>query len=174
MRKPTLKKMINGIFTSFITGACISFPCHKTIAFCEQMKLNQLLSVTLGVIAANIVKTPIIFNYKRVQIGMKMINKIPFSNVSQVVKLNLLEDIIEESAKYTMAKYKMQNKEHNTFIRNFGESILLFALCYPLDIFKNKKIYGINILKANKNDFLTKALHKNVQNILFFRMLKNA
>jgi len=172
LRKPTVKKILNGICGSFFGAACISFPCYKTIAVCEKFKMHQLLSVTCGVLVANIIKTPIIFNFKRLQIGLKMTSKIPLNSFSQIVKLNLLEDIVDESAKYTMLKYKAHRNAQSTMMMLCVESLLLFSLSYPFDILKNKKIYGNKILNLTRNDFMMKAFHKNFQNILFFSFLK--
>jgi hypothetical protein len=47
------------------------------------------------------------------------------------------------------------------------ESALLFSIAYPFDILKNQGLYHI---KGGKKDFVSKAIHKNLQNVLFFKL----
>ena len=53
---------------------------------------------------ANIVKIPIIYNYKK--INRYKVNKMYSINNSNVMKISLLEDIIEESIKYAYQREK--------------------------------------------------------------------
>jgi len=167
----SFKKTVNGVFAGLISAACITIPCHKTIAVFEENNCCQILAVAFGVITASMIKTPILYNYKRVQIGMKITRKIPMKSLKNVASINLIEDVVEESVKYTISKNRIRNKSSNTFSQTCVESILLFTLSYPFDILKNRGMYGICNLKGSNMDFLSKALHKNLQNILFFQMI---
>jgi hypothetical protein len=171
-RKISLVKVINGVFTGLISATCITTPCHKTIsAFDSNNNCCQIVAVFCGVLIASIIKTPIMYNYKRVQIGMKMTTKIPMKSLKNVASISLVEDVIEESVKYTLYKYRLRNKSTHTLVQTCAESFLLFAISYPFDILKNRGMYGISNLKGDKLDFISKAIHKNLQNVFFFQLL---
>lgn len=174
-RKPSLEKTVTGVFTGFITAACITIPCHKTIYALENNRCCQVVAVALGVLIASLIKTPIIYNYKRIQVGMRMTTKIPLKSLKDVASINLVEDIIEESVKYTLSRNRMRRTDTSThtFAQTCAESVLLFTLSYPFDIMKNRGMYGICDLKGNKLDFVSKAMHKNLQNVIFFNLLSS-
>jgi len=172
-RKPSFEKTINSIFTGFITSACITIPCHKTIYALENNRCCQVVAVALGVLIASLVKTPILYNYKRVQVGLRMTTKIPIKSLKDVASVNLVEDIIEESVKYTLSRNRMRTNTKHSFSQTCAESVLLFTLTYPFDIMKNRGMYGICDLKGNKLDFVLKAMHKNLQNMIFFNLLSS-
>ena len=167
----TMKKTCIGMGSGLLVSSLISIPCHKTISYLEQYNLNQLVSVALGVVIANIVKIPIIYNYKKIQTGIKMTKSIPMSNLRNVMKISLIEDVIEESIKYNISKKKIVKKSDSTMGNTLLESALLFSLSYPFDILKNRGLYGIANLSGNKIDFASKVAHKNLQNVLFLQLL---
>lgn len=172
-RKPSFEKTINGVFTGIISAACITIPCHKTISALENNKCCQVVAVALGVLIASLIKTPILYNYKRIQVGLRMTTKIPMKSLKDVASINLVEDIIEESVKYTLSRNRMRCDTKHTFAQTCAESVLLFTLSYPFDIMKNRGMYGICDLKGNKLDFISKAMHKNLQNMIFFNLLSS-
>lgn len=196
IKKPvTMRKTCIGIGTGLLVSSLISIPCHKTISYLEQYNMNQLLSVAIGVIIANIVKIPIIYNYKKIQTGIKLTKNIPMNNLKNVMKISLVEDVIEETVKYTISKKKIASSEkvssntntsmsikekipsteksfsRSSWKRTLLESALLFSLSYPFDILKNRGLYGIANLGGSKIDFASKVAHKNLQNILFLQLL---
>lgn len=183
IEKPiTMKKTFIGMGAGLIVSSLISIPCHKTISYLEQYNINQLLSVTIGVLIANIVKIPIIYNYKKIQTGIKVTKSIPLSNLKNVMKISLIEDVIEESLKYTISRKRISEKLSPTtekiastneppWKRTLLESALLFSLSYPFDILKNRGLYGIANLNGSKLDFASKVAHKNLQNVLFLQLL---
>ena len=197
IEKPvTMRKTCIGMGTGLLVSSLISIPCHKTISYLEQYNMNQLLSVAAGVIIANVVKIPIIYNYKKIQTGIKLTKSIPMSSLKNVMKISLIEDVIEETVKYTISKNKIASSEKissntntsmsttekipstvksanstSSWKRTLLESALLFSLSYPFDILKNRGLYGIANLSGSKIDFASKVAHKNLQNVLFLQLL---
>ena len=178
IKKPvTMKKVFSGIGTSLIVSSLISIPCHKTISYLEQYNINQLISVTIGVLIANVVKIPIIYNYKKIQTGIKITKCITINNLKNVMKISLIEDVIEESIKYTISKKRITSSEklsstnEHSLKRTLLESALLFSLSYPFDILKNRGLYGIVNLNGSKLDFASKVAHKNLQNVMFLQLI---
>lgn len=174
IKKPfTLKKTCIGMSSGLLSSSLISVTCHKTISYLEKYNVNQFLSVAIGVLMANIVKIPIIYNYKKIQTGIKLTKYIPFNNLKNVMKISLLEDIIEESIKYALSKRKIRSTDKPDFLwkNTLIESGLLFSLSYPFDILKNRGVYGISNLNGNKLDFASKIIHKNFQNIMFLQLI---
>tara|TARA_Y100000389_G_scaffold205144_1_gene264050 strand:- start:8438 stop:9055 length:618 start_codon:yes stop_codon:yes gene_type:complete len=169
-KNPTLKKSCFGMGAGFIASSLVAIPCHKTISFLERYQMNEIVSVSIGVIVANIFKIPILYNYKRIQTGLKLTKKVPMNTLKEVMKLCLVEDILEETVKYSLSKKNMTTESSLT--RNALESVLLFSISYPFDIIKNRGMYGLAHIKGGKKDFASKAIHKNLQNVLFFNMLK--
>lgn len=169
-KNPTLKKSCSGIGAGLVASSLIAIPCHKTISFLERYQVNEILSVAIGVIVANIFKIPVLYNYKRVQTGLKLTKNVPMGSLKEVMKLSLIEDILEETVKYSLTKKNMTTESSLT--RNVLESALLFSISYPFDILKNRGLYGMMHIKGGKKDFASKAVHKNLQNMLFFNMLK--
>lgn len=169
-KSPTLRKTCNGMGAGLIASSLVAIPCHKTISFLERFQMNEILSVAIGVIVANIFKIPVLYNYKRVQTGLKLTKKVPMGSLKEVVKLSLIEDVLEETVKYSLTKKNMTAEPSLT--RNVLESALLFSISYPFDILKNRGLYGMINIKGGKKDFASKAIHKNLQNMLFFNMLK--
>ena len=169
-KSPTLKKSCSGIGAGLVASSLIAIPCHKTISFLERYQVNEILSVAIGVIVANIFKIPVLYNYKRVQTGLKLTKNVPMGSLKEVMKLSLIEDILEETVKYSLTKKNMTTESSLT--RNVLESALLFSISYPFDILKNRGLYGMMHIKGGKKDFASKAVHKNLQNMLFFNMLK--
>lgn len=162
-----LKKLKNGICFATAGGFAISASCHKVIEFCESKNMNSFLSVALGVLFANFIKTPIIYNYKKIQIGLKPSLCFPKENFNNVFKINVIEDIIEETAKYTLSKYRLKNKnDKNVFV----DSLLLFSLSYPFDIIKNANVYN-KCIKGDPCDFGFRFIQKNVQNMIYLKTL---
>lgn len=172
VQKPvTLRKTCIGVSSGLFVSSLISIPCHKTIAFLEERNINDILAVVLGVIMANIVKIPVIYNYKKLQTGVKLTKNFPLNDLKNVIKLSLIEDVIEESVKYTISKNKINKPSESTWKMTLLESALLFSLSYPFDILKNRGLYGIAKLNGSKRDFASKVMHKNMQNVLFFHLL---
>ena len=174
IKKPfTLKKTCIGMGTGLLSSLLISTTCHKTISYLEKYNINQFLSVAIGVLMANIVKIPIIYNYKKIQTGIKITKCIPINNLKNVMKISIIEDIIEESIKYTLSKKRIASTEKKHFLwkNTLLESGLLFSLSYPFDILKNRGMYGISNLNVNKLDFVSKVIHKNLQNIMFLQLI---
>lgn len=175
LKKPlTIKKTCIGVGSGLLVSSLITIPCHKTISFLEKHNINQLLSIAIGVLVANIVKIPIIYNYKKIQTGIKLTKHIPMNKIKNVMKISLIEDVVEESIKYTLSKKKIsssENKTKSSLTQTIFESALLFSLSYPFDILKNRNIYNIANLNGNKLDFVSKVMHKNIQNILFLQLL---
>jgi len=168
---PTLRKTCHGVGAGLIASSMVAYPCHKTISFLERYQMNEILSVAIGVIVANVFKIPVLYNYKRVQTGLKLTKNVPMGSLKEVMKLSLVEDILEETVKYTLSKKNMTAAEPS-LTRNVLESALLFSISYPFDILKNRGLYGMSNIKGGKKDFASKAIHKNLQNMLFFNMLK--
>lgn len=172
VQKPvTLRKTCIGVSSGLFVSSLISIPCHKTIAFLEDRNMSGIFAVAIGVVMANIVKIPVIYNYKKLQTGVKLTKSIPFNNLKNVMKLSLIEDVIEESVKYTISKNKINNPDGSTWKMTLLESALLFSIAYPFDILKNRGLYGIAKLNGSKRDFASKVVHKNMQNVLFFHLL---
>ena len=172
-RKPSLEKTINGVLAGIISTACITIPCHKTISTLENNKCCQVVAVAAGVLIGSLIKTPVIYNYKRIQVGLRMTTKIPMHSLKNVAGLNLVEAIIEESIKYTLSRKRMRCDTKHTFAQTCAESVLLFTISYPFDIMKNRGMHGMCDLKGNKLDFIVKATHKNIQNMMFFNLLSS-
>ena len=168
---PTLRKTCHGMGAGFIAASLVAIPCHKTISFLERYQMNEILSVAIGVMVANIFKVPILYNYKRVQTGLKLTKKVPMQSLKEVMKLSLVEDVLEETVKYSLSKRNMAASE-SSVVKNVMESALLFSIAYPFDILKNRGLYGMAHIKGGKKDFASKAIHKNLQNVLFFNLLK--
>ena len=162
-----LKKIRNGSIYATCGGFAISASCHKVIEFCESNHFNTFLSVALGVLFANIIKTPLVYNYKRVQIGIKPLFNFPKENFKNVLKLNIIEDIIEETAKYTLSNHRLKNKNDKNVL---FDSLLLFSLCYPFDVIKNANVYN-KCIKGDLCDFGFRFIHKNVQNMIYLKTL---
>lgn len=160
-------KLRNSLCYSTFGGFAISTSCHKVIEACENSNMNTFLSVAIGVIIANFIKTPIVYNYKRIQTGLKPLLKFPKQNFTNIMKINLFEDIVEESAKYTLAKYRIKNKNENNL---FIDSLVLFSLSYPFDLIKSSNIYNKSI-KGDPYDFCFRFLHKNIQNMIYLKTL---
>lgn len=174
IKKPfTFKKTCIGMSSGLLSSSLISITCHKTISYLEKYNIHQLLSVAIGVLLANIVKIPIIYNYKKIQTGIKLTKYIPFNNLKNVMKISLVEDIIEESIKYALSKKRITStkKPESLWKNTLIESGLLFSLSYPFDILKNRDVYGISNLNGNKLDFASKVIHKNLQNIMYLQLL---
>jgi len=96
------------------------------------------------------------------------------NNLKNVMKISLIEDIIEESIKYTLSKKRIAAEKstvESSWKTTLLESALLFTLSYPFDILKNRGLYGISNLNGNKLDFASKVVHKNLQNVLFLQIL---
>lgn len=172
------KKILCSIPHAFIASFLIALPCHATINFFENMIDNEIISITFGVLIANSIKIPILYNYKRIQTGIKILNKSKQSqNIKKVIKISMCEDIIEETIKYKFSKQKLtldENKNNESIVTNdFMQSFILFSLVYPFDILKNKGLYNIKNIKPSKYDFFMKASHKNIQNLLLFQILRN-
>lgn len=167
---PTLKKTYAGIGTGIVASSLIAIPCHKTISFLEKVEMNELLSVSIGVLIANIFKIPILYNYRRVQTGLKITKKVPMNKLREVMKVSLIEDVLEETVKYNISKKRM-NAGESTVMRNIIESVMLFSIAYPFDIIKNRGIYDMAHIRGGKKDFVSKAMHKNIQNVLFFGLV---
>ena len=162
-----VKKLKNGIIYAAGGGFAISASCHKVIEFCENKHMNSFLSVALGVLFANIIKTPIVYNYKRVQIGLQPLLTFPKENFNNILKINVIEDIIEETAKYTLSKYRLKSKnDKNVFV----DSLMLFSLSYPFDVIKNANVYN-KCIKGDPCDFAFRFLQKNVQNMIYLKTL---
>ena len=147
-KSPTLKKSCSGIGAGLVASSLIAIPCHKTISFLERYEVNEVLSVAIGVIVANIFKIPVLYNYKRVQTGLKLTKKVPMGNLKEVMKLSLIEDILEETVKYSLTKKNMTTEPSLT--RNVLESALLFSISYPFDILKNRGLYGMMHIKGGR------------------------
>lgn len=164
----TTKKVFNSMGVACGGGFILSGTCHKTIELGETINIPSVLSVVLGVFVTNVIKTPIVFNYKRVQTGLSPILKMPKASMKSLFAMNVLEDIVEETVKYTLARYrvKTQKTDDNLFL----DSLLLFSISYPFDVIKNGTIYNTKI-NGSYFDFFTKCVHKNVQNIVFFKTL---
>lgn len=177
LTKNTIKpsRIIKSIPHGFIASFLISLPCHTTINILENTIDNEIFAIILGVLVANTIKIPIIYNYKKVQTGMQVINKNKkLKSISNIIKISACEDIIEESIKYNFAKQKLSDsKTQNTiFTNDYFQSLILFSIVYPFDILKNKGFYNMSKIKASKYDFCMKATHKNLQNILLFQILR--
>lgn len=168
---PTLRKTGYGMGAGLVASSLVAIPCHKTIAFMEQYQMHDILSVAIGVIVGNIVKIPILYNYKRLQTGLKLTRHVPMNTLHGVMKLSLVEDVIEETVKYAMTKNRLKTGD-SSMGRNVVESAMLFSIAYPFDILKNRGLYGMTSIAGGKRDFVSKALHKNIQNALFFHFLK--
>jgi hypothetical protein len=172
-RKPSFEKTINGVLAGIISTACITIPCHKTISALENNKCCQVVAVAAGVLIGSLIKTPVIYNYKRIQVGLRMTTKIPMKSLKDVASINLVEDIIEESIKYMLSRNRMRRDTKHNFAQSCAESVILFTIAYPFDIMKNRGMHGMCDLKGNKLDFISKAMHKNMQNMIFFNLLSS-
>lgn len=167
-RGVTFNKVRNGVFVSFISSFLITYPCQKIISFCQNRDMNQVLSVVVGVCLSNAIKSPIVYNYKRVQTGMGLTARIPLKNMSKVYGMSLIEDVLEECVRYTFTN---KNKSEHSFHNSCRQSFTLFSLSYPFDLLKNREYHGIRNLKASKLDITTKVVHKNLQHLMYFQIL---
>ena len=69
LTKNTIKpsRIIKSIPHGFIASFLISLPCHTTINILENTIDNEIFAIILGVLVANTIKIPIIYNYKKVR-----------------------------------------------------------------------------------------------------------
>ncbi len=173
-RSVTLGKLARGGISAYCASFCIAYPCHKVMALCtEHFDLKSLAPIVIGVLVANVVKTPILIRHKSIQTGLSLSKRIS-SNVKDVIKISVVEDIIEESTKYAFAKHNMKSITTDTTNKLFVsclQAAALFCISYPFDIQKNIRFYSSRNLKASSHDFVLKALQKNVQNAMFFAMV---
>lgn len=160
--KVTRNKLFKSIGVGGLSALCMSTTCQKTIDFCEKKEFNYILSVSLAVLLTSIVKVPLIYNYKRIQVGMKPMLP-PLSKSKSIFKLNILEDIIEEGYKYHVVKNNSKNP--------LFDSVIIFSLSYPFDIIKNRSVLK-NSINGSVKDFMHKAVYKTVQNLVFLNMTK--
>lgn len=173
-RSVTLGKFAKGAISAYCASFCIAYPCHKVMAFCtEHLDLKSCAPVIFGVLVANVVKTPILINHKSIQTGLSLSKKIS-SNVKDVIKISVVEDVIEESAKYAFARHNMESfttDTSNKLLVCCLQAAALFCISYPFDIQKNMRFYSSRNLQVSSHDFVLKALQKNVQNAIFFTMV---
>lgn len=167
-RKISFRKFKESFIFSMFGGFIINTTCHKTIELCEKHKINTILSVALGVIFANVIKVPIIYNYRRIQIGMYPLTFRKFENIKNIMKIQLIEDIFEEGVKYTLVKKRIEEKKGNALL----DSLLIFSLSYPFDLIKNQNIYNTK-LGGNFIDFGYKCIHKNIQNFAYIKTINS-
>lgn len=160
--KLTKSKLLKSIGYGGLSALCMSTTCQKSIEFCEKHKFNYILSVSLAVLLTSMVKVPLVYNYKRIQIGLKPMLP-PLSNSKSIFKLNIIEDIVEEGYKYHLVKNNSKNP--------LFDSMVIFSLSYPFDIMKNRTILKDSI-NGSVKDFAHKAVYKNVQNLSFLNMIK--
>lgn len=163
----TPKKVFGGMGVACGGGFVLSGTCHKTIELGETFNVPSVVSVVLGVLATNVIKTPIVFNYKRVQTGLTPILRMPRTSMKSLFAMNVLEDAVEETVKYALARYRVRTQKTDSL---FLDSLLLFSISYPFDVMKNGTIYNKKI-NGNYFDFFTRCVHKNVQNLIFFKAL---
>lgn len=163
----TVKKVVRGMGFAMGGGFILSGACHKTIELGEAFAVPSILSVVLGVVAMNVVKTPIVYNYRRVQTGLSPVLMIPKYRMKSLFTVNIIEDIVEETVKYSLVRYRSKTRDANSL---FWDSIILFSIGYPFDVMKNGTIYDKKI-NGNLFDFGARCVHKNAQNIVFFKTL---
>lgn len=161
-KKISKKKIIRSALYGAASTLCISGTCHKTMEYCESKEMNQYQTILTSVFVTSLIKTPITFNYRRIQSGLPFI--IPkYTQIRNLVSLNFIEDIFEEGLKYQLVKNNNTNALNN--------AVLLFILMYPFDIMKTNQVLKLN-LRGSYRDMLHKALYKNVQNYTFFQLCK--
>ena len=163
----TVKKVMGGMGFAMGGGFMLSGACHKTIEIGEAFAVPGILSVVLGVVAMNVIKTPIVYNYRRVQTGLSPVLLIPKSRVKSLFTVNIIEDIVEETVKYSLVRYRAKTRDTNSL---FWDSIILFSIGYPFDVMKNGTIYNKKI-NGSLFDFGARCVHKNAQNLVFFKTL---
>lgn len=161
-------KITNGAWVSFVSSFLISYPCQSVIRACENRHVPEILSVVLGVCVSNLIKAPLVYNYKRAQTGIKMTARIPIKCLTKVSGISVLEDVLEEGMRYTFTK---QNSKNASFSTSCRQSMMLFSMSYPFDLLKNREYHGMASIVGSKRDFLSKLVHKNVQNVLYFQLL---
>jgi hypothetical protein len=148
-------------------GFVLSGACHKTIELGERMNVPSFWSVVIGVLVTNVIKTPIVYNYKRAQTGLSPVLNIPKTSAKSLFTMNIVEDIVEETTKYTLAQWRVKtHKTDNLFL----DSLMLFSISYPFDVIKNGTTYNKKI-NGNCFDFAARCVHKNAQNLIFFKAL---
>lgn len=179
-RSVTAGNIMRGMCSSFVASSCISVPCHSCMMMFDRVDNNllrsQFVSLALSILVANVFKVPAIYYHKRFQNGLSLGSKVPPKLWSNVMKISIIEDWIEEGTKNYLSKRNLQRRDTNPKGKNLevcGQALMLFMISYPFDVMKNGRYYSKN-LRPTKNDFLLKALHKNIQNIAFLKLLHAA
>lgn len=178
-KKITLGKIVRGMSSSIVASTCISVPCHYSMIAFDALNIDDIrepiLSLAFGIVVANVFKVPSIYFHKRFQTGMSFTPKIPSHLWSNVLKISIVEDLIEEGTKNYFSKKNLMKRvesesEGKSSAEVYAQAATLFMLSYPFDILKNRRYYSRK-LKATKTDFLLKAFHKNIQNVVFLNLL---
>lgn len=162
------KKVKDGVWVSLVSSFLISYPCQKVIRVCEDHHMAEICAVILGVCVSNFIKSPLVFNYKRAQTGLRMTTRIPIKSMTKVSGISMIEDIVEECLRYSFTNY---NKNNASFKNSCQQSMMLFSMSYPFDLVKNREYYGIRAIRGSRWDFISKLCHKNIQNVLYFQMV---
>ena len=163
-------KIARGVVSSSIASTVISVPCHYSMIHLDNMKINGVVSFAIGIMVANLFKVPAVFYHKRCQTGMALRTVLPKSIWKNVIKLSIIEDLIEEGAKNHFSKLNMNSSEEVKRETVILQGLTLFMLAYPFDVLKNRSYYN-TALKISKNDFAKKALYKNFQNMSFLSLI---
>tara|TARA_B100000405_G_scaffold302836_1_gene267304 strand:- start:5509 stop:6177 length:669 start_codon:yes stop_codon:yes gene_type:complete len=180
LRPMTMRKLVKGGISAYGASFCIAYPCHKVMALCsEKFNMKNVAPIIFGVLVANIVKTPILMNHKSFQTGLSLTKKFNVNTVKEVIKISMVEDVIEESAKFAFARYNMKqrsdttniNSSHNKMLICCLQAAALFSISYPFDVLKNRRMYSTANINVSSSDFFVKAIHKNIQNMMFFSMI---
>lgn len=167
-KKITLKKVSSSMVSSAVVSAMISIPCHYSMILSDLLTWSP--SLIFGVLVANVVKVPTVYYHKRIQTGLSLLKLPAKKNISNVFKVSIVEDMLEEGAKTYFSKVNMKSNsnKHNPIV--LSQAAALFLIAYPFDLLKNKNYYSCAI-KVTKSDFAIKALYKNLQNIMFLSLL---
>lgn len=170
-RPLTARKVVSSVVSSSIASAMISVPCHYSMIHLDQAKIGGMVSFVVGIMVANVFKVPAVFYHKRCQVGASLCTRLPVKVWKNVIRLSIVEDLIEEGAKNHFSKSNMESCEDIKGHTVLAQAAFMFILAYPFDILKNKNYYSTAI-KFSKNDFFKKALYKNVQNVAFLSLIQ--
>ncbi len=176
-RPMTMSKLVKGGISAYCASFCIAYPCHKIMALCtEHLNMKSVAPIVFGVLIANVVKMPILINHKSVQTGLSLSKKFNLNKMKEVIKISMVEDVMEESAKFAFARYNMNHETTNINLPNRMlisclQAAALFSISYPFDVLKNRRMYSTADINVSSSDFFVKALHKNIQNVMFFSMV---
>ena len=94
-------------------GFVLSGACHKTIGW--RMNIPSILSVVFGVLVTNVIKTPIVYNYKSAETGLSPLLTIP-KPAQGLFAMNVMGHR-GGTTKYTLAQWKVKTHKTDNLFR---------------------------------------------------------